>query len=119
MDHTYDAGGAGRPDRPMRESNRRNRGKRAPLWVIIFLVMTIVLAGLGFLLKLIEFISSWMQSDGTDFAIAPVAAYLAMAGGFICLFIWAWRKGQFRDIEAPKYRMLELQEEIDARGGRP
>jgi cbb3-type cytochrome oxidase maturation protein len=32
-------------------------------------------------------------------------AFMALVGG--ALFAWGWRNGQFRDIEASKYRMLE------------
>jgi len=97
---------------------RKRRPSKTPMWVMVFLVGTIVLAGVGFMFKLVEFITSWVQSDGTDFAIVPVATYLAVAGGYLCFFVWAFRKGMFHDIEAPKYRMLEMQDEIDARGGR-
>ena len=39
--------------------------------------------------------------------------YLLVAAGFACMFLWAYFKGHFRDLEAPKYRMLEMQREID------
>lgn len=84
-----------------------------PRWVLLFLVGTIVLAGLGFVVKLVDFSLSWIQSDGLDFAIVPVATYLAVAGGYMCLFAWAWRRRMFEDIEGPKYRMLEMQDAFD------
>lgn len=85
-----------------------------PAWVWVFLIGTIVLAGFGFVYKLTEFIISWVTSDGADFAITPIATYLAVALGYMFLFIWAWKRGMFRDIEGPKYRMLEMQDEFDA-----
>lgn len=100
----------------MSESERPNEGN--PRWVLYFLVGTIVLAGLGFIVKLVEFSLSWIQSDGHDFAIVPVATYLAVAGGYMCLFAWAWRRRMFDDIEGPKYRMLEMQDAFD-RGEEP
>ncbi|MGR3310988.1 MAG: cbb3-type cytochrome oxidase assembly protein [Candidatus Brocadiales bacterium] len=30
--------------------------------------------------------------------------------GFVALFLWSWARGQYRDIEAPKFKMLELEE---------
>ncbi len=30
--------------------------------------------------------------------------------GFVALFFWSWARGQYRDIEAPKFKMLELEE---------
>jgi cbb3-type cytochrome oxidase maturation protein len=42
----------------------------------------------------------------------------------IAFLIWGWRTGQFRDIEEPKYRMLEDREpqpwtDNKGNGGRP
>lgn len=41
--------------------------------------------------------------------VAVFIGLLAL-GGFGALFVWAWLSGQFRDVEAPKHRMLELDE---------
>ncbi len=30
--------------------------------------------------------------------------------GFVALFFWSWMRGQYRNVEAPKFRMLELEE---------
>ena len=35
-------------------------------------------------------------------------AFVALTG--IVLMVWGWRRGQFRDIEEAKYRMLEDRE---------
>lgn len=94
------------------------RRRRTPMWVWVFLVLTLVLAGVGFLFKLVEFIVSWSQGGGVDFAIVPVVCYSLVAIGYALIFVWAFTRGMFRDIEAPKYRMLEMQDEFDARGGR-
>jgi len=102
-------------DLPMK---RKRRKEKTPMWVMVFLIGTIALAGVGFVFKLAEFIKSWVTTSGADFAIVPVATYLAVSAGYLCFFVWAFRRGMFTDIEAPKYRMLEMQDEIDARGGR-
>jgi cbb3-type cytochrome oxidase maturation protein len=34
--------------------------------------------------------------------------FMAFLG--IAFIVWGWRQGQFRDIEEPKYRMLEEKE---------
>lgn len=90
-----------------------------PMWVWAFLITTIALAGIGFIFKFVEFVVSWAKSDGVDFALVPIATYLAVAAGYMCLFVWAWRRGMFKDIEAPKYRMLEMQDDFDAKERRP
>ena len=52
-------------------------------------------------------------SDALASFLIPVLNYLLVAAGFFCLFFWAYAKGHFRDIEGPKYRMLELEREYD------
>ncbi len=83
------------------------------LWV--FSVAMVLIAGSAFLFKLIEFytIATTHGPDALGSFLIPVANYLLVAAGFFCLFLWAYVSGQFRDVEAPKYRMLEMQDEID------
>ena len=45
--------------------------------------------------------------------VSAIVTYLLVASGFGCLFFWAYLSGQFKDIEQPKYRMLEMQDEIE------
>ena len=90
---------------------------RAFLWVFsIFLVVT---AGSAFAFKLYEFIHVALTGDpggSNEMAsfLIPVVTYLVVAAGYFCLFLWAYATGQFRDVEAPKLRMLEMQAQIDA-----
>ena len=87
------------------------------LW--IFGPTVIVVAGVAFIFKLTEFIYV-ATNDGPDSMatfLIPVMNYLLVAAGFLCLFFWAYFTGQYRDVEAPKYRMLEMQEEIDREDG--
>ncbi len=83
------------------------------LW--IFSVFMVLVAGSGFLFKLIEFIvtATSQGKDALSSFLLPVLNYLLVAAGFFCLFLWAYFRGQFRDLEAAKYRMLELNAEVD------
>lgn len=40
---------------------------------------------------------------------------LLTLGGFGALFLWALLSGQFRNVEHPKYRILEIDEETEVR----
>lgn len=85
-----------------------SRSRRIFLW--IFSVAMIVTAGTAFVFKLIDFfITATTDGPGAlaSFLI-PVLNYLLVATGFAFLFVWAYTRGQFRNVEAPKYRMLEL-----------
>lgn len=90
-----------------------SRSVRRFLWV--FSVVMLVTTGTAFGFKLIEFVYSFTGDQPLRFAILPVLTYLIVAAGFACLFFWAYLTGQFKNVEAPKYRMLELQDEIDSR----
>ncbi len=86
------------------------------LWVLI-----VVVAALGFIFKMTEFAMTWVD-PATDrfggFAAIAVGVYLVGMFPIVFLMLWAIFRGHFRDIEQPKYRMLELQDEIDRYGNR-
>jgi len=89
------------------------RGARRFLW--IFSIVMVLTAGTAFVFKLVEFIHTATMKGPAAMGsfLIPVLNYLLVAAGFALLFLWAWFSGQFRDLEAPKYRMLEMQEQID------
>lgn len=90
-----------------------SRRARTFLWV--FSTILVITAGTAFLFKLIEFFytATTTGSDALASFLIPVLTYLTVAAGFGCLFAWAFVRGHYRDVEGPKYRMLELQEQID------
>lgn len=90
--------------------------RRVHRFVWGFGVIMVVIAGGGFIFKLIEFLSAFNSGEPFQFSIIPVMTYLIVAAGFGCLFMWAYLAGQFKDIEGPKYRMLEMQDEFDRQG---
>jgi nitrogen fixation-related uncharacterized protein len=54
------------------------------------------------------------MDEGT---IAFLITSLGIFAVFIGLFIWGWVKGQFRNVEEPKYRMLEMDSVEDDKKG--
>ncbi len=104
-----------RPLPPVQEGYAEPSPKaRRFLWA--FSIAMVLTAGTAFVLKLIEFFSTATRSGSDALAsfLIPVLNYLLVAAGFFCLFLWAYFSGQFRDLEGPKHRMLEMQREIDA-----
>jgi nitrogen fixation-related uncharacterized protein len=85
-------------------------------WVLwVFGSAIVLVAGTAFVMKLVDF---WITAttegpDALGSFLIPVLNYLLVAAGFACLFFWAYFKGQFRDLESAKHRMLEMQREID------
>jgi nitrogen fixation-related uncharacterized protein len=95
---------------------RPPRSRRWFLW--LFSIAMVVTAGTAFVFKLVEFIYTATNEGPNSLAsfLIPVLNYLLVAAGFLCLFLWSYFTGQFHDVEAPKYRMLRMQGQIERRG---
>lgn len=73
-------------------------------------------AGGMFVFKLFSFMKTIKRDEMAGFAFDPIVTYGFVAMGFLFLIAWAYLTGQFRDIERPKYDMLERfqeQEELE------
>ncbi len=95
--------------------------KKTGRWLTGLSVAVVVVAALAFIFKMTEFAFTWVD-PATDrfggFAFIAVGAYLLGMFPILFLMLWAVLRGHFKDIEQPKYRMLELQEEIERYGNR-
>lgn len=67
----------------------------------------------GFGSKLYELVVVWQGDPEGAFAVAPIVNYLLASAGFLLLFGWGALNGMFRDIEMPKYTMLENERRLD------
>lgn len=75
--------------------------------------LILVVAGFGFTYKFVEFVRTIWRGDIPGFGIVPVLSYLTVGIGFLLLLIWSMVAGHLKDIEGPKYRMLEQEEEYE------
>ena len=91
----------------------QERRSRTPWVTIVFAVVILVPACYGFGSKFLEFLMLAGDAEGA-FAVMPILNYLLASLGFLLLFGWAMLHGMFRDIEKPKYTMLETQQRLDA-----
>jgi hypothetical protein len=100
----------------------RGRGghpRRAPRWsaptlaAMIFAVVVLVVAGVGFIYKMTEFAMTIVNDDIEGFGAAAVSVYLIGMVPILFLTLWAVFTGKFRDIERPKFRLFELDREIE------
>jgi hypothetical protein len=64
-----------------------------------------------------EFAVTIMKEDVEGFGAVAVATYLIGMVPIMFLSLWAVLTGRFRDIERPKYRLLEIDREIERGGG--
>ena len=49
--------------------------------------------------------------------LLPIA--LLLAAGFICVFVWGVRSGQYDDLTTPAYQMLRKETPDDASASKP
>ncbi len=85
--------------------------------VFAFAIAVFLVAGLGFAYKMAEFAVTMVEDEIAGFGAVAVGTYLVGMVPIVCVTLWAVLTGRFRDIEAPKLRMLELQDELDGRHG--
>jgi len=93
----------------------RIRGRVGPkaILLIVMAVAVVVPAAIGFITKFVYFVRTLHSDSAGSFAIVPMINYLAVAAGFFCLLIWAAYRGMFRDIEGPKFTMLDREDRLD------
>jgi hypothetical protein len=81
--------------------------------VIGFAAAVLIVAGLGFAYKMTEFAATIVKQEVEGFGTVAVGIYLIGMLPIVFFTLWAVLTGRFRDIEAPKYRALEIHEELE------
>jgi uncharacterized membrane protein YhaH (DUF805 family) len=79
-------------------------------------VLVMVVAGGAFVHKMFEFVLTIERGDVQGFGAVSIATYLLGMLPLLFLTLWAVLSGRLRDVERPKFRMLELDALIE-RGG--
>jgi ABC-type uncharacterized transport system permease subunit len=95
----------------MTRSNRRRK-----LVEVALAAGVCVIAGLGFTYKMSEFAVTIVKDEIEGFGAVAVATYLIGMVPMVFVMLWAVLTGKFRDLEATKQRLFELDAEIE-RGG--
>ncbi len=72
-----------------------------------------IFAGLGFTYKMSEFAITIVKDEVEGFGAVAVATYLIGMVPLLFLMLWAVMTGRFRDLEATKRRLFELDDEIE------
>ena len=107
-----------RPRDERRSTQPRATTRRSQvITTIVFALVILIPSLLGFANKFREFIMIYRGEVDGVFAITPIVNYLLASLGFFFLFCWAIAHGMFRDIERPKYAMLENERRLDEEDG--
>ena len=94
--------------------NRSHKLTPRQRWVMTVFAAAVLLPSLyGFGTKFFEFVSLYRGDVDGAFAISPILNYLLASLGFLFLFAWAALGGMFRDIEGPKYTLLDNEALLD------
>jgi hypothetical protein len=83
------------------------------LFLIIFCSTVLVVSATAFVYKLTEFSMTVVRDGLEGFGIVAISVYLVGLVGLLMWNMWAYSKGYFRNIEQPKFRMLEMEAEYD------
>lgn len=86
--------------------------KRDKIITYFMIIFVIIPGGLSFIAKIASYFMVEMEEGMSGFAL-PFFNYLFIAIGFICLFIWAFFMGHFKDIDKPSYDMLEMERSFE------
>jgi len=89
---------------------------RRSIVVFAFAIIVMVVAGTSFVYKMTEFAMTIVKDDVEGFGAVAVATYLIGMLPIVFVTLWAVVSGKFADVERPKFRLLELDREIE-RGG--
>ena len=90
-------------------NRRKNR-----VWTVVTVLFFLGPAMFGFGTKFYELVQVFRGDASGAFAVTPIVNYLLAGCGFLLLFGWAAKDGMFRDIEQPKFLMLENENRLDA-----
>ncbi|MCK6457086.1 MAG: hypothetical protein L6Q92_11220 [Phycisphaerae bacterium] len=91
----------------------RRDSKFSRVFPWVFAVVILGPAGYGFVEKLTLFILAVKRDLIAGFTLFPVVNYLIVTAGMVCLMVWAVANGMFRDVEKPKYDMLNREALLD------
>jgi len=95
----------------------RFRGLTVKGLVLFALTVAVMfVAGGAFFYKMTEFVVTMARGDVEGFGAVAVATYVVGMLPLLLLTVWAALSGHFRDVERPKFRMFEIDAEIE-RGG--
>jgi hypothetical protein len=82
--------------------------------ILAFFLVGCGLAGVGFSVKLYEFADDLADQKGLQFAGAHLLTYAVVALGFLALLAYSFLMGHLRDVEEPKFDLLEKERRHDA-----
>jgi hypothetical protein len=95
---------------------KRPPDRASRLLIIYTMVVGIVLSGLAFAYKIACFIWTLSSPDFQGTFDVGIVVYFAVSAGWLCVLVWAFLSGKFKEMERAKLEMLKQEEEYDRLG---
>ena len=76
------------------------------MFIFLFVVGTIIAT------RTVAYLEAGMSGSELKGFLVEVITYVIALTGWLFLFIYSYLKGDFKDIEAPKYEILEMEEKV-------
>ncbi len=76
------------------------------LFIFLFVVGTIIAV------RTVAYLEAGMSGSDLKGFLVEVIAYVVALTGWFFLFVYSYMKGDFKDIEGPKYEILDMEEKI-------
>jgi len=74
------------------------------------------LGGIAFAYKIAGFIYALSSPDFRGTFDVGVTVYFVVSAGWLCLLVWCFLTGKFKDMEHGKYELLKQEEDYERRG---
>ena len=72
--------------------------------------LILITSGTAFAYKVAEFMFTLTSSEVQGFAEVPITVYFVVAGGWLCLLVWCFITGKFKDLEDSKWDPIRSEE---------
>ena len=76
------------------------------LFIFLFVVGTIIAV------RTVAYLEAGMAGSELKGFLVEVIAYVVALTGWFFLFVYSYMKGDFKDIEGPKYEILDMEEKV-------
>jgi hypothetical protein len=90
--------------------------RASKLLIIWTMIAGIALSGVAFAYKLAGFVFAMSSPEHAGTFDVSITVYLFVSLGWLCLLVWCFMTGRFKDMERSKYEMLRQEEEYERRG---
>jgi hypothetical protein len=96
--------------------NRADQDRASRRLLIWTMVVGIALGGVTFAYKIAGFIYALTSPDFKGTFDVGILVYFTVSGGWLCLLVWCFLTGKFKQMEKNKYELLRQEEEYERQG---